>query len=458
MYWEQKVEYAALSDIGMRRRNNQDSYVVQIASSREQWDERGHLFLVADGMGGHAVGELASKIAADTIPHTYHKSAAPTVEEALHSAIVAGNTAINNRGQQNRDFARMGTTCTTLVLSSRGAFLGHVGDSRGYRVRGQRIEQLTFDHSLQWELLKQGRMSPEEIFSREPRNVITRSLGPEPVVQVDIEGPHPVRPHDVYVLCSDGLSGLVSDEEIGTIAREFPPGDACQLLVDLANLRGGADNITVVIARVGAAPPGVPAASSLPDHGEADEGLGWGWLIAVFLIGVTFIFGNVLIGIERPFTGILLEGLSVLAFGGLILGWLRMRRLAFEKASLPAIVPGNPYRTAPARVTPRFVNDLATLEYSLQRSAQEEGWGIDWPEHNRWFHAAKTALTEHRDGDALRDFARAIHLLMEGIHAQRRQRDLTNRWGITKPAPRPDPPRTDHPRTDPPAPQPATEG
>jgi len=450
MYWEQKVEYAALSDIGMRRRNNQDSYVVQIASDRGQWEDRGHLFLVADGMGGHAVGELASKIAADTIPHTYHKSAAPTVEEALHSAIVAGNAAINNRGQQNRDFARMGTTCTTLVLSSRGAFLGHVGDSRGYRVRGQRIEQLTFDHSLQWELLKQGRMSPEEIFSREPRNVITRSLGPEPVVQVDIEGPHPVRPHDVYILCSDGLTGLVVDEEIGTIAREFPPADACQLLVDLANLRGGADNITVVIARVGSAPSGVPTDSSPPDHHETDGVLGWGWLIAVFLIGIMFIFGNVLIGIERPFTGILLEGLSVLAFGGLILTWLRIRRLSLEKASLPAIVPGNPYRTASARVTTKFVNDLATLEYRLQRSAMEEGWNIDWPEHNRWFHAAKTALTERRDSDALREFARAIHVLMEGIHAQRRQRDLTNRWGVTKPAP----PRTSPPRTDPPSPQP----
>src|SRR5438270_2429556 len=140
MLWEQKVEYAALSDIGFRRRNNQDSYAVQIAADRAEWDRRGHLFLVADGMGGHAVGELASKIAADTIPHTYQKLQDAGPADALKAAVVTGNATINARGEMNRDFTRMGTTCTTLVLCPQGAVIAHVGDSRAYRVRSDRIE------------------------------------------------------------------------------------------------------------------------------------------------------------------------------------------------------------------------------------------------------------------------------------------------------------------------------
>ena len=432
MYWEQKVEYAVLSDIGFRRRNNQDSYVALTAVDRDQWSERGHLFLVADGMGGHAVGELASKIAADTIPHTFHKLSDLTLDAALEQAIVAANTAINERGQQNRDFERMGTTCTTLVLSARGAYLGHVGDSRAYRVRGLRIEQLTFDHSLQWELLKQGRMSAEEIFLNEPRNVITRSLGPEGRVQVDIEGPYPIRPGDVYVLCSDGLTNLVSDEEIGTISRELTPAEACRMLVDLANVRGGSDNITVIVARVGEIPEGLHA-DLPPDEPVADEGFGWGWLAAVFIVGFTFILGNVLNAIGMLVRGIVIEGVAILGIGGLILAWIRQRRRALLNASLPGIAPGTPYRTASAKITRRYVSDLATLEYSLQRSAMEEGWTIDWAEHSICSHAAREALAAREYSRALREYAKAIHLLMEGIHLQRKQRDLIAKWGIKPP-------------------------
>src|SRR5262245_51071831 len=276
MLWEQKVEYAALSDIGFRRRNNQDNYAVQIAPDREQWNRRGHLFLVADCRGGHAVGELASKIAADIIPHTYQKLQEGEPAEALKAAVVTGNATINARGEMNRDFTRMGTTCTSLVLCPQGAVIAHVGDSRVYRVRADRIEQLTFDHSLQWELLRQGKMSPEEIFRREPRNVITRSLGPQPVVDVDVEGPYPTRPNDVYVLCSDGLTGLVRDEEIGMACRELSPSEACRLLVDLANLRGGPDNITVVIVRVGPIPPELPQETDDDDDAGNAGRFGWG--------------------------------------------------------------------------------------------------------------------------------------------------------------------------------------
>lgn len=441
MLWEQKVEYAALSDIGFRRRNNQDSYAVQIAADREQWSRRGHLFLVADGMGGHAVGELASKIAADTIPHTYQKLQDEDPAEALKAAVVIGNAAINARGEMNRDFTRMGTTCTTLVLYPQGAVIAHVGDSRAYRVRADRIEQLTFDHSLQWELLRQGKMSPEEIFRHEPRNVITRSLGPQPAVQVDLEGPYPTRPNDVYVLCSDGLTGLVKDEEIGVAARELPPSEACRLLVDLANLRGGPDNITIVIARVGAIPPELPQMTD-PNADDSPEGRhGWGWLVGMFLAGIMFIVGHALPYFGRPLLeGTVFEAMGVVGLGALILIWLRARRPAPAGATYPEVTPGTPYRVASAKITSEFVTELANLEHNLQRSAVEEGWSIEWAEHNRVFESAKTALAERRYTESLSGFARAIHTLMGGIHLLRRQRDQLVRWGTRPPAPKADDP------------------
>lgn len=251
MRWEQSIRYASVSDIGFRRRNNQDSCAIRICSDQQTWREHGHLLMVADGMGGHAVGELASKIAADTVCHTFFKVRDLDVVAALRRSLETANATINERGSLNRDFARMGTTCTSLVLCSQGAVIGHVGDSRAYRIRGDRIDQLTFDHSLHWELMRQGRMRPDDVFMHESRHVITRSLGPEPAVQIDIEGPYPIFPGDVYLLCSDGLTGHVQDAEIGIIARELPPQEACRLLVNLANLRGGSDNISVVAAQVG---------------------------------------------------------------------------------------------------------------------------------------------------------------------------------------------------------------
>src|SRR5262249_11599609 len=196
------------------------------------------------------VGEKASELAASIIPHTYHKHAQQGPVPALRKAFSEANASIHSRGQANREFEGMGTTGTALVLRSEGAWLAHVGDSRAYPIREGQIEQLTFDHSLVWVYARQQRIDPASV-QNIPSNVIVRSLGPEPLVQVDIEGPHPVQDGDIYVLCSDGLSGPVSDQEIGAVASTLPPEEACRFLVDLANLRGGPDNITVVIVRVG---------------------------------------------------------------------------------------------------------------------------------------------------------------------------------------------------------------
>jgi protein phosphatase len=145
----------------------------------------------------------------------------------------------------------MGTTCTTLVLLPRGAIVGHVGDSRCYRIRGRTIEQLSRDHSLVWELETAGGMSREQANDAAPKNIITRSMGPHPHVDVDLEGPFPVTKGDVFLLCSDGLSGQVADEEIGLLAAELEPQEAVPALIGLALVRGAPDNVTVIVARAG---------------------------------------------------------------------------------------------------------------------------------------------------------------------------------------------------------------
>ena len=251
MNWDDIIIDATATDTGMRRANNQDSHSVVRASNFETWKQRGHLFMVADGMGAHAVGELASKMACDNIPHNYTKTKTGGAAEAITKAYREVGALIHSRATANRDFQGMGTTCSTLLLLPDGALIAHVGDSRVYRIRNGRIDQLSFDHSMVWELMKRNLLPADQVNSAVPKNVITRSLGPDPSVEVDIEGPLAVEPNDVYLLCSDGLSGPVQDPELGEFAENFHPNDACRYLVSLANLRGGPDNITTVILRIG---------------------------------------------------------------------------------------------------------------------------------------------------------------------------------------------------------------
>ena len=257
------VQYASRTDVGMRRAANQDSMAVRLCADYEEWSRCGHLFMVADGMGGHAVGDLASRIAVETLPHAYFKREATSIENRLRQAIMAANKAINDRGRENREFEGMGTTCSVLSLSDRGALAGHVGDSRVYRVHKGHIEQLTFDHSLQWEMIRLGRATAENVELFHPRNVITRCLGPDPAVQIDIEGPFSVAAGDFFLLCSDGLTNHVTDSEIGQIVASLPPAESSRLLINLANCRGGSDNCTVVIVGVDSYPDtdAVPADS-----------------------------------------------------------------------------------------------------------------------------------------------------------------------------------------------------
>lgn len=243
--WSDCLTVIEITDKGMRRATNQDSSVVVMQDDDTGFSARGHLFVVCDGMGAHAAGELASSDAVTHIPHHYLIFQDLTPPIALRRAIEEANHEIHRKGQVNPEFHNMGTTCSSLLLLPQGAVIGHVGDSRVYRRREGIVEQLTFDHSLVWEMRAQGHKSDDI-----PSNVITRSLGPNPDVQVDCEGPFPVQLGDTFLLCSDGLNGEVSDAEIGAAMATLPPLEASQFLVDLANLRGGPDNITIIIVQV----------------------------------------------------------------------------------------------------------------------------------------------------------------------------------------------------------------
>ncbi len=253
--WISGIVHAELSDVGMRRVNNQDSFACLPANSEERFWSRGHLFVVADGMGAHAAGELASQMATEKIAMHYFRSAGSDAVEALRAAVTEANAEIHQRGQSNPEFHNMGTTASSLVISSHGAHVAHVGDSRVYRLRRGVLEQLTFDHSLVWEMEASGHAENGSWGSAIPKNVITRSLGPNASVEVDVEGPFPVEKGDRFLICSDGLTGLVEDVEIGTLMDCLPEDLAVRVLVDLANLRGGPDNTTVVIVRVDEDPP-----------------------------------------------------------------------------------------------------------------------------------------------------------------------------------------------------------
>lgn len=433
MLWEQQVRYAALTDVGFRRQNNQDACVVQLAPDQETWQQRGHLFVVADGMGGHAVGELASKIAVDTIPHTFDKLRQLNAKDALWASIEAANAAIYERGTQNKDFLRMGTTCTALLLCPQGAIVGHVGDSRVYRIRNHLIDQLSCDHSLVWELIQQRKVHPRDAERMCPRNVITRSLGPEQAVQVDMEGPFPVLPGDTFVVCSDGLCGLLSDAEIGMIANTLPPTEASRLLVHLSNLRGGPDNITVIVVRAGDIPEGAGDSDPLVSTRSGIDMGWWGFALAcvsaaMFLLGLGFV---ALDPVQRP-AGAGLIAASV--FGAI--GWFFMNRYRVKQPSDAvrfrdprSTIVWRPYRTASARITEEFVQYLARMEGELQKAAVDENWAIDWKPLEEAYRKAADLLSKKRLAKALLEYAKVFDLLMVGVHTHRKQIHHESRWG-----------------------------
>ncbi len=248
-----KIRYAAKTDVGMKRTHNEDYFSLI---------EDEQLFIVADGMGGHASGEVASKMSAETIGEFYQRTrededatwpykmdrSLSYIENRLVCSIRLANLRIFEKASRDIRFKGMGTTIVTSLVCGDKAYLGHVGDSRVYRVRNGDITQLTRDHSL-LEDYKEAKpdMTEEEERNFPHKNVITRALGMRESVQVDVRA-HQIQSGDIFVLCSDGLSGMLTDPQIHQIVSSAKSLErAVAELVDAANRAGGTDNITVLL-------------------------------------------------------------------------------------------------------------------------------------------------------------------------------------------------------------------
>ncbi|HEX4669569.1 MAG TPA: Stp1/IreP family PP2C-type Ser/Thr phosphatase [Solirubrobacterales bacterium] len=232
-------DQAFRTDTGRQRNANEDSLFTSSP-----------LFVVADGMGGAQAGEVASKTAAESFDRELPQG---PPEQVLRETIEAANRTIHEHAAKDPDLAGMGTTITAAIvdLEADEVAIGHVGDSRAYRLRGGRFERLTRDHSLVEEMRRKGQLTDAQAEDHPQRSIITRALGPEPQVEVDLQTV-PAQAGDVFLICSDGLTTMLGDEQIGRLlARATSMQSAVRALVDEANRAGGRDNITVIAFRLG---------------------------------------------------------------------------------------------------------------------------------------------------------------------------------------------------------------
>jgi protein phosphatase len=250
-----RVRFAGQTDIGVTRSHNEDALHLPV-------DER--LAIVADGMGGHASGEVASKMAVDTVVEYFKETAEEQTltwpfkvdregradMTRLVTAIKLANLEIHEQAQRDPACRGMGTTIVSALFLDDKIVVGHVGDSRLYRLRDNEISQVTEDHSLINDYIKMKRMTAEEAASWPHKNVIVRALGMKETVQVDVHT-EVARMGDCYMLCSDGLSGMITDDKIrDLVAGEHDLDRAAERLITAANAAGGKDNITVILARI----------------------------------------------------------------------------------------------------------------------------------------------------------------------------------------------------------------
>ncbi len=249
-----KLEYFGQTDIGRKREKNEDSLLV---------NDKFGLFMVADGMGGHQGGECASKLAVKTVSETIRQliedpettTAGDVVfdrtdpGEMLKYAIRLASQKIFEEANKNPHLRGMGTTAVSLLIRDDNGYIAHVGDSRAYLIREGEIKQLTTDHSLVTEQLKAGFITEEELKHHKLKNIITRSVGFQSDVEVDLLI-RDLEPGDHFLLCSDGLTNLVNDEDLLKIVSKNSPKASCQKLIELANKKGGDDNVTVVVTAI----------------------------------------------------------------------------------------------------------------------------------------------------------------------------------------------------------------
>ncbi len=427
-HWIKAIRHAALSDIGLRRANNQDSYAVKIASTARQWLDRGHLFVVADGMGAHVAGEVASSLATETVTQSYLKRLHEPAAQALVHAVYDAHRVIREKSRREDAYRDMGTTCDAFAMTPQGLLVAHVGDSRVYRLRGNVngsvIEQLTFDHSLVWEVCVATNLPFDQAPSYIPKNQITRSLGPTEKLVVDLEGPFPIAVGDVFLACSDGLSGQVTDREIGELLAVFAsgialnsaqPDVAAETLVNLANLRGGPDNITMVIAQA-------TQSNQATEEVEEELRMPLSYMLtalASLLLGVGtpvgFLMGQPLIG----------GGLAAAAVAALLYFLISAKKFLFEPSPFQATqqaIPQamssrgkGPYTRTTCTPSAGFAAQLARILQELRQATSSQQFVIKSPEADRCERQAHEAVKAENPIEAIRNFCMAINHLMREL-------------------------------------------
>jgi len=246
------LRVAARTDRGLWRPSNQDSFFADPSPAGKE-ESHGRLFLVADGMGGHAAGEVASRLAVESFGRAYYEAdvtARGDPAPVLAAALSAANRVIHEEGARDHRRSGMGTTCTAALIRGDRLWLAHVGDSRAYLFHAGALRQLTQDHNLAGMLLSEGRIDAREAAGHEGRHLLTRALGIRPEVEGDVAGPFELAPGDRVLLCSDGLNRVVPDDQLAGLLANEPLQAAVDELIGRSITAGGPDNITVVLVEV----------------------------------------------------------------------------------------------------------------------------------------------------------------------------------------------------------------
>lgn len=247
------IETASLSDVGLQRTDNEDSYLYWEPESDHEFRRKGRLAIVADGMGGYEGGQEASRLAVETVRHLYDRDFGGDPQAALLNAFLAAHDTIQRYAFEHPQFHGMGTTCTALAILDHQLYFAHVGDSRLYLVRGNSISRLTRDHSYVGRLVENGIVRSEDAESHPQRHILTAALGSgNELMPQTSEQPMALETNDILILCTDGLWSLVADQDLARAARNQSLAEACIKMVRMALERGGPDNVTVQLLRVAA--------------------------------------------------------------------------------------------------------------------------------------------------------------------------------------------------------------
>jgi serine/threonine protein phosphatase PrpC len=250
-----RLDVAQRTDVGRKRAHNEDNLISVVPEEQQLLQEKGALFVVADGLGGHERGEVASELTIQHVRDFYYQNRQDDIPTALEKAIKQANEAISQaneaeRAQGNSEFS-MGATCVAAVLHEQMLYAANVGDSRVYVLRENHLRQVTRDHSVVAQLVESGEITLAEVRTHEKRNLIYRALG-EPEVEVDLFT-EPVQAGDTLMLCTDGLWEMLEDDELSAIIKRSGPEESVEHLITRANEAGGADNVTAIVVRVSAA-------------------------------------------------------------------------------------------------------------------------------------------------------------------------------------------------------------